>query len=278
MKVNQLILPASGTARMRSARGFSMVELLVTIVLAGIIFAAMVPVFAGALKVTARDANRVTATNFAQDRIEKIRMLPYDDIWDSNLNDPNYAGGQAGGQFLTSWTPVGGKTYTVAYKVDDNTVPDAVTGIPKSTYRKIKVTVSWSGSGSPLIVNTIVTNPAAVTTGTTPTPSATPSPHSTTGTNYTLRVSVTDDDVDHTKGVTVVRTDSGYNQTQSPAKQVPDATNGLTVSWTGLVGGPDVTYLVTVTFTPPGYSKMSLTRIVTMVGSTPIYFDTNPNQ
>ena len=32
--------------------GFSFVELLVTIVLAGIIFAAMVPVFAGALKKT----------------------------------------------------------------------------------------------------------------------------------------------------------------------------------------------------------------------------------
>ncbi len=50
----------------RSERGFSMVELLVTIVLAGIIFAAMVPFFANALQahVCGRRA-AVDATNIA---------------------------------------------------------------------------------------------------------------------------------------------------------------------------------------------------------------------
>ena len=62
------------------ARGFSLVELLVTVVLAGVIFAAMVPVFASALKKTTGDNLRVTAVNIAQDRIEKIRQLPYADI------------------------------------------------------------------------------------------------------------------------------------------------------------------------------------------------------
>ena len=49
-------------------------------------------------------------------------------------------------------------------------------------------------------------------------------------------------------GVTVVRTDVTPNVTPPPTKQVPNASNGLTVTWT-LVGGPDVVYHVTVYFT-----------------------------
>ena len=50
---------------LRSQRGFSMVELLVTIVLAGIIFAAMVPFFANALK---HDGKRQPARHLQQHR------------------------------------------------------------------------------------------------------------------------------------------------------------------------------------------------------------------
>ena len=74
----------------RGTRGFSMIELLVTVVLAGIIFAAMVPVFAGALKKTSGDNLRVTATNIAQDRIEKVRQLAYADITAANLNSEHF--------------------------------------------------------------------------------------------------------------------------------------------------------------------------------------------
>jgi prepilin-type N-terminal cleavage/methylation domain-containing protein len=263
----------------RAAHGFSMIELLVTVVLAGIIFAAMVPVFASALKATSRDNLRVTATNFAQDRIEKIRMLNYLDI-SSNLADPVFLETFAGGQLKSTFTPAGGgTTYTATYEVvPAPLVADPQTGVMMSPYKTIIVTVKWPGPGSPYITKTIVTNPSSGWSSTSPSASATPAPYSTTGTNYTLRVSVTDDDVDHTKGVTVVRTDITPNEPMSPAKQVPDATNGKTVSWTGLVGGPNVTYLVTVTFKPPGYSTQSLTRIVNLIGSTPIYFDTNPYQ
>ena len=100
----------SGIPRLlRPQRGFSMVELLVTVVLAGIIFAAMVPVFANALKETSRDNFRVTATNIAQDRIEKIRMLNFADITADNLNSSSFADNEFG----TSFTTVNGKTYTV---------------------------------------------------------------------------------------------------------------------------------------------------------------------
>ena len=55
------------------------------------------------------------------------------------------------------------------------------------------------------------------------------------------------------------------------------ATNALTVSWTGLIGGPDVVYRITIKFKPPGYSTETLTRDVTLLDSTSVYFDTNPH-
>jgi prepilin-type N-terminal cleavage/methylation domain-containing protein len=245
--------------------GFSMIELLVTVVLAGIIFAAMVPMFANALKETSRDNFRVTATNIAQDRIEKIRMLNFIDITADNLNDPNYADKQFG----TSFTTISGKTYTI----ENYFVVDA----PK--YKTIKVKVGWSAAPTDnTTVQTVVMNPQPETTGSTPTPSATPSPHSTTGTQYTLMVSVTDDDVDTTYGVRVVRTDVTPNVSVLPTMQVPNATNALTCSWYPLVGGPDVVYRITIKFRPPGYSTMTLTRDVTLLDSTSVYFDTNPYQ
>ena len=201
------------------SRGFSLVELLVTIVLAGIIFAAMVPVFAGALKKTTGDNLRVTATNIAQDRIEKIRMLDFLDITTDNQNDPNFADNEFGTSFVT----VSGKSYNV----ESILVVDAVSP-PK--YKTVKVKVSWGAAASDsTTVQTVVMNPAPETVGSSPS-SATPSPNSTTGTNYTLVVSVTDDDVDHTYGVRVVRIDNGYNQTQLPSPQIPDSTNALSVS------------------------------------------------
>ena len=91
-----------------------MVELMVTVVLAGIIFAAMVPVFASALKKTSGDNSRVIATNIAQDRLEKVRELNYPDITLANLNSSTFAGSQFG----TTYTPLpGNKAYTITYAV-----------------------------------------------------------------------------------------------------------------------------------------------------------------
>ena len=253
--MNTTVRPSHAT------RGCSMVELLVTVMLAGIIFAAMVPVFANALKATSRDNFRVTANNIAQDRIEKIRMLNYADITTANLNDASFADGEFGASF----TPTGSsKTYTVGtyFVVDD----------PK--YKTITVTVNWSASDS-TTMQTVVMNPAAVITGSTPTPSATPSPHSTTGTSYTLDVSVTNDTVT-TQGVTVVRTDITPNVTLTPAKQIPNTANGLHVTWTNLVGGPDVMYKVTVYFQVSGHSAESKTTTVNLLDSYPVFFDTDP--
>jgi Tfp pilus assembly protein PilV len=259
-----------------------MVELLVTVLLAGIIFAAMVPVFASALKRTSNDNFRVTATNIAQDRIEKIRMLNYADITDANLNDSGFAANQFGTSFVT----VGGKTYTMdPYEVADSAATAPGTTVP--LYKDISVTVRWSAAaGNYTTMQTVVMNPQPVVTGSTPTPTATPSPYSTTGTSYTLTVFCTDNTVLQSgtnSGVTLVRTDVTPNQAQSPAKQYPNDANGRSVTWTGLVGGPNVTYRVTVYFQVPGHSAESKTwnspaAPAGFMDNWPVYFDTNPYQ
>jgi prepilin-type N-terminal cleavage/methylation domain-containing protein len=70
----------------RGERGFSMVELLVTIIIAGIFFAAMVPVFVMATQQSSTDRARILATNTVQSTIERLRDLPYDVVRDTKWN------------------------------------------------------------------------------------------------------------------------------------------------------------------------------------------------
>ena len=58
-----------------SQRGLTLVELLVTIIIAGIAFAALVPVFVLGFTVSSSEKARLAALNVAQDKIEKIRQL-----------------------------------------------------------------------------------------------------------------------------------------------------------------------------------------------------------
>ena len=79
------------------ARGFSLVELIVTVVLAGIIFAAMVPLFVNASKASGRDRVRNVAASAAQGRIDSIRLLSWSQLTDpsinTNLQSSTFAGG-----------------------------------------------------------------------------------------------------------------------------------------------------------------------------------------
>ena len=76
--------------------GFSFVELLVTIIIAGIAFAAMFPLFVGAQQSQASDGFRTVGTNLAQDMIERVRQLDYDQITTANLRDPASHPGSSG--------------------------------------------------------------------------------------------------------------------------------------------------------------------------------------
>jgi len=129
------------------ARGFSFVELLVTIIIAGIAFAAMFPLFVGAQQQQASDGFRTIGVNLAQDMIERVRQLDYDQIETSNLRDPDFANHQFGltqnvssaGSSVRTFHTVG----TVSLKPDGSTVG-------KEAYKLVTVEVWWDGPPSPV--------------------------------------------------------------------------------------------------------------------------------
>lgn len=127
--------------------GFSMVELLVTIVLAGIAFAAMVPMFISAQQAVSSDLMRNAALQLAQDKLEKIRALDYDLITTANLQSSTFANGQFG--TAVSWTTGGGgsRTFNVAYGV--SLVPSGAQA-GKESYKQVTVTVSWNAPPAPV--------------------------------------------------------------------------------------------------------------------------------
>jgi len=143
--------------------GFSFVELLVTIIIAGVIFAAMVPVFVGATQKNASDSARLQAANVAQDKIEKIRQLSYGSIEadqadpDStpNLYNPSFADGQFGPSTVLN-TGTGSRTIHTDYAVER--YPAATTGLT-SQYKVVTVTAYWDAPPAPVkrvVLQTIV--------------------------------------------------------------------------------------------------------------------------
>ena len=129
----------------RGARGFSFVELLITIVIAGIAFAAMVPLFVQAQQVSAGDKARSVALNLAQDRVEKIRQLDFELITPTNLSNNAFYFGEFGSSW-TEQTEGGSKEFAVTYAVTDKPVSATDARI---AYKVVTVTVDWVGPPKP---------------------------------------------------------------------------------------------------------------------------------
>jgi len=131
--------------------GFSIVELLVTIVIAGIVFAAIFPLFVSAQQKASGDKMRNIALNVAQDRIEKIRALNYSQIAANkntpsttpNLYDPTWMGGQFGPSFTATSGAGGIKVFTVDYAVTE-------VGAGTTVYKKVDVDVYWTAPPTPV--------------------------------------------------------------------------------------------------------------------------------
>lgn len=130
----------------RSQTGFTLMELLVTIVLAAIVFLAMVPLFVQAQQANASDTFRNIALNIAQEKIEKIRSLDYDSVaadklhptTTSNLYNASFAGGQFGSTEVSYSGAANPRTFSIDYTVTP--VTDAV---GKELYKKVIVDVYW---------------------------------------------------------------------------------------------------------------------------------------
>ncbi|MDI9600303.1 MAG: prepilin-type N-terminal cleavage/methylation domain-containing protein [Acidobacteriota bacterium] len=132
-------------ARSRDA-GFSFVELLVTIIIAGIAFAAMVPVFVQAQQVTAGDKARSVALQVAQDRIEKLRQLDFELITTDNLNNNSYFIGDSPNTWTEQTEGGGTKSFNIAYTVTDKPVSATDARI---AYKVVTVRVGWDGPPLP---------------------------------------------------------------------------------------------------------------------------------
>ncbi len=147
-------------ARRRDA-GFSMVELLVTIIIAGIAFAAMVPMFVQAQQKNSADLLRQQVANVAQGKIERIRQLDYSSIkadaahpgTTPNLYNPAFSDSQFGPTESLS-TGTGTRVINLSYSVED--YPTGATGIT-SQYKVVHITATWDAPPRPVKPVTIST-------------------------------------------------------------------------------------------------------------------------
>jgi prepilin-type N-terminal cleavage/methylation domain-containing protein len=261
-----------------AARGFSLVELLVAIVLAGIIFAAMVPFFATALKRTTGDNFRNVAMNIAQDRIEQVRLLGstttgYSSMSQTNLNySPSPAANPFGdGGFGPTYSVTGDSVpYNVQYVVSPSASPQALQKV-------VTVTVTRTGLSKATTMSTIVKNPdPGVVSGTATAPS--PSP---TITGLSITVSFKDwNDVSVASGsghgVTYTRIEYNSAGTQigtfTSSRINPVSSASPTVKWTGLTGGTAFSYTVNCV----GAHTTSTSPVFRLYKNARLKFDTNP--
>jgi type II secretory pathway pseudopilin PulG/fibronectin type 3 domain-containing protein len=151
----------------RGEAGFSFVELLVTIIIAAIAFAAMVPVFVSASEKGQGDTARNVALNLAREKIEKVRELDYDEITETNLDSAWFKNGSFGTSIDVA-NGAGTKTYIVDYNVTfvggsttwaGRHVADESSGDGSEQYKRVTVDVYWTGKPQPVkhaVLETIV--------------------------------------------------------------------------------------------------------------------------
>lgn len=250
----------------RASAGFSLVELLVTITLAGILFMALTPLFVSILKNTSTNERRVIATNLAQARLERVRSLAYADITNTNLNSSTFAAGQ----FNTSFTAAhGGAPYTI-------TTSCSPTADPTTAYKTVWVTVTRANDNFATTAKTVVMNPAAVMVSSTSGPGGGSGP-------FSLTVAFKNSAEVKSSGVYIVQKimnsatptpQPTATVTISPTKSPAASPTNSTVSWTNLPGGS--TYLYIVYCNSTMWSDILQTPAFHMFSNGWVKFDTNP--
>ena len=271
----------------RRERGFSLIELLITIFLAGIIFLAMVPLFVSGLKTTSSNTRRVVATNIAQARLETIKMLaasmaPTPNTYSTTattgyaaITPTNLTSGTWNAALLpTTYTPPsGGAPYSISYSVtcSPSCSPSAW---PTVAAKIVSVTVTRNTDNFKTTVSTVLENPQAVTTSSTSGPTGGNGPYSLVVAfkNYT--------EVDSSRGVSVVYINTvptpNVTTTATPTKQVPSSL-ATTCTWTNLPGGMNYLYQVFCYSDDWNSGTSALyTPVFHMLSNGWVKFDTNP--
>lgn len=122
--------------------GFSIIELLVSIVIAGIAFGALVPVFVQAAKTGSNDKARAVALNMAQQAVEGCRRLTFEQVVSSTWTQ-------------NEETATGVKPFTVIRTVVDQAASPSDARIVS---KLLTVTVSWAAPspGGSAVLKTVV--------------------------------------------------------------------------------------------------------------------------
>ena len=143
---------------MKSSKALTLIDVLIGIALTLVIFLGIFGLFQLALKVIGQSQARITATAIANQEIEKIRNLPYEDI--------GVQGGFPDGVLPSVTTTVsGGREYTIETRVDFVVDPDDGVASPEdecpNDYKRVKVKVSWQGKfGGEVEISTDVSPPS----------------------------------------------------------------------------------------------------------------------
>jgi len=248
----------------REQRGFSLVELLVTVTLAGIIFVAMVPMFVSVLKKTSTNERRVIATNLGQARLEDARMLGYANLTAANMTT-NF-----GATFVAAH---GGAPYNITYSVAPGPTTSAS---PTPAYKTVTVSVARAGDSFTTTVSTVVQNPAVLSTAIYSSMGGGSGPYSLTA---AFKNSA------ECKKAWVVQYLLNSSPTPVPtatvtwASKTPAASpTNSTVQWTGLPGGTGSLYIVYCTpQSPSSWGSTLQTPSFHLLSNGWVKFDTNPN-
>lgn len=131
--------------------GFSLVELMATVFIAGVAFAGIVPLFTQVSSASSAERSRTVARNIAQQRVETIRLLDYSSIDEALLNDGGALAGRFGNSAQVN-VEGGTKVYTVTYDVAEKSVDG------RESYKEVSVTVTWDPPPSPVKPVTMITN------------------------------------------------------------------------------------------------------------------------
>ena len=158
-----------GTDARRNS-GFTLIELMITIIIAAVAFAGMIPLFVDASQASSGNQMRTIATNVAQGQIEKLRALPWSQLvaaytdsgktapatassFPTTLDSSSWAGGQFGDS-INAYSGTVAKVFKVSYSVQPG--GGALTGATADTMN-VSVTVTWTGRPTPIMPITVMT-------------------------------------------------------------------------------------------------------------------------
>ncbi len=172
LKRSRVGAPRGSASAGRGTGGFTLVELMITIFMAALVFSAMVPVFIYATKQSSGDRARNITMNVAQGRIQSIQLLSWSQLTDPNINAELQNN-------TVPYTSLFGSTYSPPGSSSVYTVSQNVAPSSDGTYVQVTVQVTTPSlpQSPPYTARmaTIIINPTANSSTSSPSPSPSPS-------------------------------------------------------------------------------------------------------